>query len=166
LKDGDVVLSIDGREVFDDKGMKFIAATKAEGETVDITLLSGGRTRLVRATLAPPPGTNKADLMLVSGRNPFTGAQVAELSPALAEELGLDPFQAKDGVLVHSVLARTIARNVGFQPGDIIREINGVSIRTAKDLENAIRRIESSGEGIWRLAIDRNGERKELTLRG
>jgi C-terminal processing protease CtpA/Prc len=69
-------------------------------------------------------------------------------------------------VLVHSVLARTIARNDGFQPGDIIREINGVSIRTAKDLENAIRRIESSGEGIWRLAIDRNGERKELTLRG
>jgi len=120
----------------------------------------------VRVTLASLPGTTKAELMLVGGRNPFTGAQVAQLSPALAEELGLDPFQARDGMLVYTVPPRTIARGVGFQPGDIIREVNGAAIRTPKDLEAAITRIENGGEGIWRLAIDRNGERKELTLRG
>mgnify|MGYP000706379659 CR=1 FL=1 len=30
-------------------------------------------------------------------------------------------FEAKDGMLIHSVPGRTIARNVGFQPGDIVR---------------------------------------------
>jgi S1-C subfamily serine protease len=128
--------------------------------------MRNGQQRSVRATLAALPGTTKAELMSVAGRNPFTGAQVAQLSPALADELGLDPFQARDGVLVYSVPPRTIARGVGFQPGDVIREINGSSIRTSKDLEAAIKRIETGAEGIWRLAIDRNGQRKELTLRG
>ncbi len=36
------------------------------------------------------------------GRNPFDGATVVNLSPAVADELGLDPF-AGDGVLVTSV---------------------------------------------------------------
>jgi S1-C subfamily serine protease len=166
LREGDVVLSIDGREVFDDKGMKFIAATKAEGEAVDVVLLRNGAQRTLRATLAAPPGAAKAELMVVAGRNPFTGAQVAQLSPALAEQLGLDPFNARDGMLVYSVPPRTIARNVGFQPGDIIREINGAPIRTPKDLETAINRIEGGADGIWRLAIERNGRRQEVTLRG
>jgi type II secretory pathway component PulC len=68
-------------------------------------------------------------------------------------------------MLVYSVPPRTIARNVGFQPGDIIREINGAAIRTPRDLETAISRIEGSADGVWRLAIERNGERKEVTLR-
>jgi Do/DeqQ family serine protease len=166
LREGDVILSIDGREVFDDKGMTFIAATKAEGEAVDIVTLRNGVQRAVRATLAAPPGTTKAELLAVGGRNPFTGAQVAQLSPALAEQLRLDPFQARDGVLVYSVPPRTIARQVGFQPGDIIREINGAPIRTPKDLEAAIKRIEGSADGVWRLAIDRNGQRIERTFQG
>ncbi|HEY7800770.1 MAG TPA: Do family serine endopeptidase [Hyphomonadaceae bacterium] len=165
LREGDIILSIDGREVFDDKGMKFIAATKAEGEAVDIVTIRNGSQRSIRATLAAPPGTTKAELIVVGGRNPFTGAQVAQLSPALAEQLGLDPFRARDGMLVYSVPPRTIARNVGFQPGDIIREINGAAIRTPRDLETAISRIEGSADGVWRLAIERNGERKEVTLR-
>jgi S1-C subfamily serine protease len=164
LREGDIILSIDGREVFDDKGMTFIAATKAEGEAVDIVTLRNGAQRAVRATLAAPPGTTKAELLEVGGRNPFTGAQVAQLSPALAEQLRLDPFQARDGVLVYSVPPRTIARQVGFQPGDIIREINGSTIRTTKDLDAAIKRIEGGADGVWRLAIERNGQRQEVTL--
>ena len=166
LRKGDLVLSIDGREVFDDKGMKFIAATKAEGETVDLSIISNGKPRLIRATLAAPPGTAKAELMQVKGRNPFTGAQVAQVSPALAEEIGLDPFKFQNGMMVYTVPARTIAASLRFQPGDIIREINGSVIRTPQDLEAAIKRAESNPAGIWRLAIDRNGERKEITLQG
>jgi S1-C subfamily serine protease len=102
--------------------------------------------------------------MRVGGRNPFTGAQVAELSPALAEELGLDPFKFNKGMLVYSVPARSIARNVGFQAQDIIREVNGVATNTAKDLERAISLMEKNPTAQWRLAIERNGQRIEQTL--
>ena len=164
IKKGDVILSIDGRDVYDDKGMKFIAATKAEGEILNLVVLNGGKQRAVQIKLATPPGTTKAELMRVGGRNPFTGAQVAELSPALAEELGLDPFKFKDGMMVYSVPPRTIARNVGFQPGDIIREVNGVTTNTAKDLERIVSQTEKNPQAQWRFAIERNGQRIETTL--
>lgn len=164
LKKGDVVLSIDGRDVFDDKGMKFIAATKAEGETIDMAVISSGQQRLLRLTLAAPPGTAKTDLVQVGGRNPFTGARVAELSPALAEELGLDPFKFESGMLIYSVSARTIAGRLGLQAGDIVREVNGQVINTAKDLEAAIRQTEKDPRAQWRLAIERNGQRIEATI--
>ncbi len=164
VRKGDVILSVDGREVYDDKGMKFIAATKAEGELLNLTVLSGGKQRALQVRLTAPPGTTKAELMRVGGRNPFTGAQVAELSPALAEELGLDPFKFNKGMLVYSVPARSIARNVGFQPQDIIREVNGVATNTAKDLEKAISQTEKNPQAQWRLAIERNGQRIETSL--
>lgn len=164
LKEGDVVLTVDGREVFDDRGMKFIAATKAEGETVSLSVLRGGNTRELSVRMAAPPGTSKAEVVQVSGQNPFTGAVVVELTPALAEEVGLDAFNG--GMLVYTVPPRTIARNVGFQPGDIIREINGTTIRTKADFEAAIKKAQTNPPATWRLATERNGQRIESELRG
>lgn len=52
----------------------------------------------------------------------FTGATVANLSPALAEELGADAFG--QGVVVTKVAGGPAAA-VGLQPGDIIHAVNG-----------------------------------------
>lgn len=163
VKKGDVILSVDGREVYDERGMKFIASTKAEGETLNLKVLRAGHEQLMQARLAAPPGTSKAELIAIKGNNPFNGTQVAEVSPALAEELGLDPFKFGNGVMIYTTGQRTYAQRVGFQPGDIIREINGVSIKTSKEFDAAVKRAEG-GDGSWRLAIERNGQRIETTL--
>jgi Do/DeqQ family serine protease len=160
LRKGDLVLSVDGREVYDEKGMKFIAATKAEGETVNVVAMHDGKERQLTLRLAAPPGTSKADLVQVGGRNPFTGAQVAELSPAMAEELGLDPFKFESGMLIVNAPPRSIARGVGLRSLDIVREVNGVSVRTAKDLEKAL----NTNASQWRIAIERDGKRIEATI--
>lgn len=166
LKKGDLVLSIDGREVFDEKGLKFVAATKAAGETVSLVVMRDGRRSTLQMKLAPPPGTTEAELKSIEGRNPFSGAQVAELSPALAEELGLDPFRFESGMLVYRVPRGSIASRLGLRPGDILREVNGAVIRTARDLELSIQKAQSGGaSSVWRLAIERNGERIETSVR-
>jgi S1-C subfamily serine protease len=164
LREGDVVLTVDGREVFDDRGMKFIAATKAEGETVNLSILRGGRPQQISVRLAPPPGATQQELVQVKGANPFAGAVVVELTPALGEQVGMDAFSG--GMLVYSVPRRTIAGNVGFQPGDIIREINGAAIRTKRDFDAALKRAETTPPATWRLATERNGQRIESELRG
>jgi Do/DeqQ family serine protease len=164
LREGDVVLTVDGREVFDDRGMKFIAATKAEGETATLAILRGGKPQQVSVKMSAPPGTSKAELVQVEGSNPFAGAAVVELTPALGEEIGVDAFNG--GILVYSVPARTIARNVGFQPGDIIREVNGATIRTKRDFDAALKKAEATPPTTWRLATERNGQRIESELRG
>ena len=164
LKEGDVVLTVDGREVFDDRGMKFIAATKAEGETASLVVLRSGQPKQISIKMAAPPGTSKAEVVQVQGSNPFTGAVVVELSPALGEELSVDAYNG--GMWVYSVPPRTIARNVGFQPGDIVREINGKTIRTKADFDSALKAAETNPPATWRLATERNGQRIESELRG
>lgn len=159
LRRGDVVLSVGGREVFDERGMKFLAATLAPGERAELNVLRGGKERVYRVKLAPPPGTTEAELVLLDGRHPFSGAEVAELSPALAEEIGRDPFQS--GVLVTRILRGAYARRI-VRPGDVIRAINDSEIDSLDDLELALGR--DTG-GVWAIAIDRNGQRIEGTIR-
>jgi serine protease Do len=157
LRRGDLVLDIDGREVFDERGLKFLAATRSPGDRVDLTILRGGRERSLSVTLAPPPGATKADLKLLEGRHPFTGAEVAELSPRLAEEMGRDPFAT--GVLVTRIQRRAYAWRI-VRPGDVIVSLDGRAIKTLDDLNTALDR----DSGRWNIEIDRNGRRISGTV--
>jgi Do/DeqQ family serine protease len=152
LRRGDLVTEIDGREVFDEKGLKFLAAIKSPGESAELSFLRGGKSLSKRVRLAPPPGATAADIVLLDGENVFSGARVVELSPRLAEENGLDPFQKGSGIYIHSVLRRSIARNY-FRPGDIIRSVNGVSTKSVKDLEKVLKPTTRS----WNIELERNG---------
>lgn len=150
LRRGDLVLRIDGREVFDERGLKFLAATKSPGEDVVLDVLRGGKEQTLVTRLSAPPGTSEAEVVLLEGRHPFTGAEVAELSPRLAEELGRDPFES--GVLVNRVMRGAYARRI-VRSGDIIVEIDGQSIKTIEDLDQALDR----DSGRWDIEINRNG---------
>lgn len=152
LRRGDLVLSIDGREVVDEKGLKFLAATRSPGETSSLEVKRGGKNRIFWVKLEPPPGATEADLVLINGNSIFSGARVAELSPRLAEENGLDPFQKGSGIYVHSVLRRSMARRV-LRPGDIIRAINGKQVKTVTELQAEIAKPAAS----WNIELDRNG---------
>jgi len=152
LKRGDLITEIDGREVFDENGLKFLAATRSPGEVSQLKVLHGGRYETVGVTLAPPPGATKAELELLEGRHPFSGAEVAELSPRLAEEMGRDPFVT--GVLVTRILRGAYAWRV-VRPGDLIVSINDAPIKTLDQLDKAL----DSDASRWSIELDRNGRR-------
>lgn len=157
LRRGDLVLEIDGREVFDEKGLKFLAATRSVGDLVPLSVLRGGKERSFLVRLDVPPGASETDLVLLEGRHPFTGAEVAVLSPRLAEEIGRDPFDT--GVLVTSIQRRAFAWRV-VRPGDIILSVDGRPIRSLEALEDALDR----GSGRWQIELDRNGRKISGTV--
>lgn len=157
LRRGDLVTEIDGREVYDERGLKFLAAVRNPGERAELAVLRGGRTQTIEVELEPPPGATEADIVLLTGQSVFNGARVIELSPRLAEENGLDPFTKGSGIYVHSVTRGTISRNY-FRPGDIIREVNGTQTRTVGQLQDVLSRDARS----WDIEIERNGR----TIRG
>ncbi|GAB5458439.1 MAG: Do family serine endopeptidase [Henriciella sp.] len=157
LRRGDLVLRIDDREVFDERGLKFLAATRSPGEKAALTVLRGGREQEFLVELAPPPGATDAELVRLEGRSPFMGAEVAELSPRLAEELGRDPFVT--GVLIASIQRRAYAWRI-VRPGDLIVSIDGRDIETLDDLNQALERE----TGRWTIEIDRNGRRISGTV--
>lgn len=158
LKRGDLITEIDGREVFDEKGLKFLAATRSPGERSNLRVLRAGKYETVQVTLAPPPGATEAELELLEGRHPFSGAEVAELSPRLAEEMGRDPFAS--GVLVTRIMRGAYAWRI-VRPGDLIVSVNGDSVKTLKDLDDAL----ADAEDSWAIELDRNGRRISGTVR-
>ena len=58
----------------------------------------------------------------IKARSPFTGAKVANLSPALADELRLDPSSRRRGRL--EITTGSPAQRLGFQRGDVVISIN------------------------------------------
>lgn len=159
LRRGDLITTIDGREVYDERGLNFFTATMSPGEQVELDVLRGGRAFKTNVLLSALPGATDAELRVLEGRHPFSGAEVAELSPALAESMGSDPF-AK-GVLVTRMLRRSLARRVGVRPGDIIIAVNGEPTTTFRELDRAL----DDSEGAWQVTIERNGQRITSNIR-
>lgn len=157
LRRGDLVTAINGREVYDERGLNFLAATQSPGERVTLEVLRGGKAQQTRVLLSAPPGASDGEVRLLDGRHPLSGAEVAVLSPALAENMGRDPFLK--GILVTRMTRRGIARRVGIRPGDVIIAINGQEIIDRADLDRALNRRPTD----WQLTIERNGKR--LTTR-
>jgi S1-C subfamily serine protease len=79
------------------------------------------------------------------------GATIANLSPAVAEELGLDPEAA--GVVVVEVEKGSMARRFGFLRGDILLTANGVKIDSVRD---AVRLLQN--RRTTTLEFDRGGD--------
>lgn len=159
LRRGDIITAIGGREVYDESGLKFLAATEAPGAYVDLSTRRAQRDRDVRVRLQAPPGATKADLRLLKGTHPFSGAEVAELSPRLAEEMGRDPFAT--GVLVTRIMRSGYARRI-VRPGDVIVGVNGQRIQTLDDLEGL---LDAEGTRTWQLELDRNGRKISGSVR-
>ncbi len=152
LRPGDVILSVAGQEVEDMQALRFRVATRRIGEPVQMTVLRKEVERSVRFPLVVPPEDPPRDETVLTGNQPLAGARIANLSPALIEELGL-PGQPR-GVIVIGVARPSRAARIGLRPGDILAEINGVEVRRVQE---ATKLVSQRSEG-WRIAI-RRGDR-------
>jgi len=157
LRQGDVITAVDGRPVVDAAGVNYAVGTHKPGDSVAIGLRRGGQAQTVNARVEPAPATPARDQQTLGGRSPFTGATVVNLSPAVADELGLDTFG--QGVLVTQVGGGPAAQ-VGLQPGDIVRNVNGRPIRTVRDLVVAT----SASAPAWQVTIERGGQQISATF--
>jgi Do/DeqQ family serine protease len=154
LRQGDLILAVDGQPVIDESGLNYHVATRRSGDDVALQVRQGrAAIRTVVVHVETPPARPARDEQVLSGRNPLSGATVVNLSPAVADELGIDPFAAEGGVLVTKI-APGIAAEAGIRPGDLIREVNGRKVRLVSDLRAAL----SSGAGGWAITIQRGGQ--------
>jgi S1-C subfamily serine protease len=85
---------------------------------------------------------------------------VANLSPALADELRLDP--QTEGVVITAVADGSAAQSVGFQKGDIVVSVNSQKIVKSADLE----RVTNANSRQWRVTILRGGQQISVTFSG
>ena len=160
LKTGDVIVSVNGKEVADANILKFRIATLSVGGVADLTVIRQGRRLKMSVPLQAAPEIPKRDLSLITGPNPYAGAEVANISPALAEEISLDTDMT--GVLVMRIKRGSPADRIGLEPGDILLRLNGTEIESVAALKNMVKRDFSA----WRIEISRGGRVLQLIIKG
>ncbi|ESX82191.1 MULTISPECIES: DegQ family serine endoprotease [unclassified Mesorhizobium] len=159
LKPGDVVLSLNGKPVESVGALDYRMATLSIGTNASFGVLSKGQQATMDIALERPPEGAKAAELTLRGRSPFSGARVAELSPRLAQRLGLRTDVK--GVTVVDINRDSPAADFGFQPGDIVREVNGLTIDKAATLEQ----IAQQDTRWWRFTVERGGQILRQVLR-
>ena len=127
LGEGDVIVGADGQPVTDEGVLNYRVATHKPGESIPLQIRKGGGVRTVEVRLEAPSATPARDERTLSGREPLAGATVVNLSPAVADEYGLDPLLT--GVLIVKA-GQGFAAQAGFQAGDIVRAVNGTPVRS------------------------------------
>ena len=152
LKVGDVIVSIDGQEVDDSNTFDYRFATKPLGGSAKLGVIRAGRDMVSNIALETAPDSPR-DEITIQSRSPLSGAKVANLSPALADELQLKNID--QGVVILETDNGSYASNLGFQRGDVIEEVNGTHIAKTRDLESATK----TPNRAWRIVIVRRGQK-------
>jgi Do/DeqQ family serine protease len=159
LKLSDLITAIDGQAVDDPNAFDYRFATRPLGGTSQVDVQRAGKTVKLTVPLETAPDVGRDEIVLTS-RSPFQGARIANISPAVADELHLDADT--QGVVVTELGDDTTAASVGFQKGDIILAVNNQKIAKTSDLEKATRETAR----LWRITVVRGGQQINVTLGG
>jgi len=159
LKTSDLITAIDGQAVEDPNAFDYRFATKAIGGTARLGVLRAGKETAVSVALEAAPEMPR-DEIVIGQRSPFQGAKVGNLSPALADDLRLDP--SAQGVVILDVANGSSAQGLGFRRGDLVLSVNNTKIAKTRDLEKLV----AQPSRTWRITIRRGGQEMSMELRG
>ncbi|MBS0539593.1 MAG: PDZ domain-containing protein, partial [Proteobacteria bacterium] len=148
IKRNDVIIGLRDQRIDDEASLRFRLATLSVGETVPVKVLRAGKELTLQLPLAAPPEDPPRDKSVLEGRQPLNGATVVNLSPAVAEELGM--IEWKPGVAVVEVKAGSYASRF-LRVNDMVIAINGQEVKSVQDLKKRI------AAGVTSMSIGREG---------
>ena len=164
IKPGDVIVSFNGKKVTDPDDLRSMVANTAPGEDVPVTVMRDGKEMSFTVRL----GERQAVQQEASGQpydldqaeqppqeKPEIGLSVEDLPARVAQQLDLEPGE---GILVSAVKPASLAETAGLAPNDIIVEIDGKKVNSARQFADKIRSLES-GQAVvlkfYRIATGR-----------
>jgi serine protease Do len=122
LRKEDLIVAFQGREVSDAASLRNAAAIAPIGQDVKVTVLRQGKKQDVTVRMGNLQEAVKYSSGAIKDR---FGAEIRAITPKEAEKFGLDEGE---GVALASVDPKGALGKAGFEPGDIILQINGQTI--------------------------------------
>ena len=156
LQRGDVVMAMDGKLIDNAQEFSYLIATSKIGERKLIEYRRGPATRQTSIRLIAAPETIGRNETSITGRTPMAGLVVANLSPAVADEVGLSADAT--GVVALEVNAGPAQQF--FRKGDVITDVNGQKILDVEGLRNVL----SQATSRWSIGLMRGGRKAFLRL--
>lgn len=139
LKEGDVIIAIDGKEMTKMADMQEYLAKKRPGDKVTVTYLRDKKKATKSLTLKNEQGNTqvvkKADLDVLGGNfRSITDAQKQQLNIGY----GLEVLKVNSGKL----------KNAGITKGFIIQRVNDNAVKTIEDLQNIVKDASTSKDPV------------------
>lgn len=171
LKAGDIIVSVNGREVSSDQTVSFLVANLAPGESVPVEVLREGRRLTINTTLGKRPSeaelAQQAQTFDPDAEEPMNpeqmddviaeklGLQVIEMNPQIARSLGV-PADTK-GLVIGAVDPNSDSAAKGLRRGDILLSANYQEVTTIVALREQINAAQEEGRDAVLLRIQRRG---------
>jgi serine protease Do len=158
LKRGDVIVSFDGKEIEEMNELPYIVASTPVGKIVEVEVIRKGQKNTLQVEVGElkeegePPAVAEAE--------PNLGLTLKEITPELARNFRLSETT---GLVVARVEANSPAAEAGVAPGDIILEVDQVSVKSLGGFNKKMSSYRA-GDTVL-LLINRRGSTLYITLK-
>jgi serine protease Do len=159
LKQGDVVIAYNGKEIRDASQLRNEAAASPIGKEVKVTIVREGKKREVPVRIESMESRVQATAAPIRDRLGVT------VRPAAAKEATRLKLRPGQGVVITRVEAGSPGSKAGLEPGDVILEVNEIALSSPQDLSGALALVKP-GQQILAAVVDgRTGERGSLQIK-
>ncbi len=135
LKQGDIILELDGEKVEKTASFRNRVALTAPGTKIKLLVLRDGKKINLTAEIGALQTDSKGQPATANDL-PELGMTLQKLTPDLAEQLG---YSDAEGVVVTAVEADSLAARSGIQRGDLIEEVNRTAVKEPADVRKLIK---------------------------
>lgn len=151
---GDIIIEFNGHPIHEMNDLPRLVAGTAPGAKAQVKILREGKEKDFTLTITELKEEQQAAQAReeAGGEEAPLGLVVKNIDPNLAKR-----FRLRDtkGALVIGVEQGSVAADAGIRPGDILLEINGQVIASAKEFQAAVSKIKKPGYA--RFLIKRQG---------
>ena len=166
MESGDVILSFDGVEVEDTRGLVRQVANTSVGSEVRVVIFRDGGTETLRVTLGRREEAEAVPASINREEEPTTtevlGLTVSTITDELREQLGLS--DTVEGLVVSEVAEDTEAFEKGLRVGDVITQAAQESVESIADLNERVEAAREAGRKSLVLLVNRNGDPRFVAL--
>src|SRR6266436_3623335 len=160
LKGGDVITSVNGAAVKTGNDLVNPIASAPIGSKVKIGYFRDKQMKETSATVEDRtrvfPNTQGRVSSTPDENAPAEfGLHVENLTPVRAQKVGIE---GQKGVVVSEIEPASFADDTGFQPGDVVSEVNGMAVTSVDDYRKAVSKLKP-GENVVFKVLRRNGDR-------
>ena len=164
IKQGDVIVGIDGKPVERLKDLTLNVATQKAGSDVAIEVWRNGRTESLQASIAQMPKDVAQAGSPTTGRAETgqLGLALAPLTPETRERFSLD--DDTKGVVVTAVRPGSAAADIGLRPGDVVMKVNQTDVTAPRQLLQQIEVARKGGREAVLLLVARGDAQRFVAL--
>jgi len=153
IKAGDVIISYNGKEVSQMSMLPAMVATTTVGEKAELVLIRDAERQNITVEIGAMEDEEGIIAGTETGTSKKLGITVQELTPKLAESLGIEEDQ---GLLISDVASGSAAAEAGILRGDILLEINREKIENISQYRKALQAAQEKKSILLLIQRDQN----------